>query len=217
MKNFLTTHLYIALNAIIFAVLLIVGGWYMHYTNDHLVRTIKTHIDHSLKTLSELATLTDGNSANEFVLGILSDCPRREDFEAHLTRLGTQNMKELLATQQLFESCGSFYAERKALMVSELEHEFQKIVLDLEYLKKLRDLKPEENEYLRWGELVRLERERSSFLMEQTKLQADIIHLLITGNSASVVQERVRQAQNIAESLTVTDAQIDALRTDLTK
>ncbi len=217
MKNFLNMHLYIALNAIIFVGILLIGSWYIHHTNKQLTHSITTHLTDAQSKLIELATLTDSNGANEFVRTIISDCPRRADFESYLSRLGTQNTRDLLITQQLFESCGAFYAERKALMVSEMEREYEKIMLDLTYLKELRDLRPEESSYRTWNELIRLERERSAFLTEQTELQEDIIRLLIEGNNAPVVNERVKQAQNIAESLTVTDAHIDALRSELIK
>jgi hypothetical protein len=215
MNNYLNIHLYIALNAIIIVFVLLVGSWYIHYTNEQLVRSITTHLTEAQTKLVELATLTDSNGANEFVLTIISDCPRRTDFESYLSRLGTQNTRDLLTTQQLFESCGAFYAERKALMVSEMEREYEKMLVDLTYLKELRDLTPDETAYQRWYELIRLERERSAFLTEQTALQEDIIRLLIEGNSAALVGERVRHAQNIAESLTVTDAHIDTLRSEL--
>ena len=100
-------------------------------------------------------------------------------------------------------------------MVAELTREHALLVSDLELLSQLRDLTPEELALKKWDSLIALETERSSFLSEQTDIQAEIIKLLIEGGNTVRIQELVRQAQDVSQSLTVTDTQIDLLRSKL--
>jgi hypothetical protein len=217
MNTYLTTHLAIALNALVLALILVGSGWYYASARSALEDEVELHMSTTLTHMDELAVLTDSNGANELTERIIEDCPRRVDFENLLTNLGRLTPRELITTQQLFESCGSFYAERKALMVAQLENEYASLKQDITYLSKLRDLTQEEAGYAKWEELIGKERERSAYLYEQTGLQRDILRHLIEGNKASQINELATEAQAVSESLMVIDLQIDAMRGELTK
>lgn len=215
MNSYLTTHFVIAMNALILAVIVGISGWYIDMQGRNLERALTSHVDETVMRITTLAELTDRNGADEITERVSADCPRREEFEGLLSRLASLQSKELLATQQMFESCGSFYAERKAIMVSHLKREYEALVTDLNYLKVLRDLKQSEVVLFDWSRLIEYEEKRSEFLREQTELQADILTLLIHGEATKEVSERAAQAQNVAESLRVVDAEIDSLRASL--
>ncbi len=215
MNTYLTAHFVIALNALILALLVSFSAWYLDMQGDTLENALTLHIEATRERISYLAELTDRNGADALTERIITDCPRRSEFEALLSRLGTLSPKELLTTQQLFESCGPFYAERKAIMVAQLTREYEALTVDLQYLEALRDLSHDESELSLWAELLKHEEERSAFLFEQTELQSDILTLLINGGSPKEVQDKAAQARNVAESLTVTDARIDSLRASL--
>jgi hypothetical protein len=215
MRTYLTTHLLIALMAGVTAILVIFSSWYIHNTLRSLESKLVENVREAQMSLAQLAEMTDRNDGDALTNKIISDCPRRPEFEDLLNRLGSVSGKELLHAQQLFESCGSFYAERKALMVAELEREYEALDSSLSLLSDIRDLTPEEVSLQKWQNLIELERKRSDFLSEQTQIQADIIALLIQGKKQTELQELVRQAQNVGQSLSVTDAQIDELRLSL--
>jgi len=218
MKSYLSTHLLIALNALVIALIMVGTAWYIHSTKEETRTMLIGHINANTRTLVELAELTDRNGADELTAKIISDCPRRNDFENQLNALGSASKKELLTIQQLFESCGAFYAERKALMVSRLEQVYAVLNNDLDLLETMRDLSGEERLLYGWKNLIELEKTRSSLLTEQTSIQEEIITLLIQGTETRAhITELVGEAQSVNESLSITDVQIDELRLSLTQ
>ncbi len=218
MKSYLSTHLLIALNTLMLALIMTGAAWYIHSTKEHSLMLLTSYIQTNTATISELAELTDRNGADELTAQIISDCPRRTDFENQLNSLGSASKKELLSVQQLFESCGAFYAERKALMVSRLEQVYTVLSNNLNLLETMRDLSGEERLLYGWKKLIELEKTRSSLLTEQTSIQENIIMLLIQGTETRArITKLVEEAQNVNDSLSITDVQIDELRLSLTK
>ncbi len=100
-------------------------------------------------------------------------------------------------------------------MVSHLEREYQDLESSLALLGGLRDLEVKEIKLMEWEKLIELEQTRSNFLSEQILIQEEIIALLLQQGSQARIRELVEQAQNIEESLSVTDAQIDQIRLSL--
>ena len=218
MKNYLNTHLLVAGNALALALIVSGSAWFMHQSRMETLSMLQTNIKTQTVLIAELALLTDRNGADEVTEKIISDCPRRSEFENQLVSLSTATQKELLRTQQLFESCGAFYAERKALMVSRLEREFQSLRSNLALLRTIRDLTPEEESLSDWKALIELEKTRSTLLGEQTAIQEEIISLLIGGtNTQAKITTLVQNGQNVNQLLSVTDAQIGTLSSMLTK
>ncbi len=216
MKSYLTTHLAVALHALIILIVIALSAWYIDASRSGVESKLSSRIEKTLVQIQSLAETTDRNGADALTERIISDCPRRTEFENLLNGLNTATRRDLISAQQLFESCGAFFAERKALMVSTLEREYRILDSDLVLLETLRDLTPEETAFRKWKDLVALEEERSALLNEQTTIQAEIIELLIEGGGNTRIQELVRQAQDVGQSLTVVDSQIDTLRTNLT-
>jgi hypothetical protein len=215
MKAQLTLHTHIALSALVCVLALVVSAWYINRTFADMEHMLEERINERVRTLGSLAEITDRNGADPLTESIIGDCPRRGEFENLLNNLGTATRRDLMATQQLFESCGAFYAERKALMVAELKRQYEAVEESLALLTEIRDLTHEERMLTSWKELIALEAARSASLTEQTEIQAEIITLLIAGAPAEQIRERAQEAQNIAESLSVEDANIDTLRKSL--
>lgn len=216
MRSYLTSHLVIALYAILIALLVAGSAWYVDRSQRAIEERLQAELQETRATLTDLAVVTDRNGADALTERIIVDCPRRAEFENLLNRLGTATQKELLSAQQLFESCGAFYAERKALMVAQLEREFAHYEETISLLREIDDVATLEADLVKWKALIEAENTRSSFLTEQTDIQSEIITLLIEGNGTQTrINELVRRAQSISESLSVTDAQIDEMRVGL--
>jgi hypothetical protein len=216
MRSYLTSHLIIALYAILIAILIAGSAWYVDHSQQAIEDRLHAELEETRATLADLAVVTDRNGADALTERIIVDCPRRTEFENLLNRLGTATKKELLNAQQLFESCGAFYSERKALMVAQLEREFAHYEETLSLLAELDDVATLETDLSKWKALIEAENKRSSFLTEQTNIQSEIITLLIEGTGTQTrINELVRRAQSISESLSVTDAQIDEMRMGL--
>lgn len=217
MREYLNTRIIVAVNLFLLFLVIVVASFIFHKKQEETAQVLTANIRAQQAELVRLAELTDRNGADALVEEIVSDCTNRTEFEQLLVSLGTLNQRDLLKTQQLFASCGDFFAVRKGFMVSRLAREHE--VLD-EYVAILLSLH-EEPRLLTlsrdWKTLVSLERDRSNFLSEQVVLQEQIITEFIKGarlNSAPVA-ERLNRALDISEQLQVLDQQIDAVRADL--
>jgi hypothetical protein len=217
MRSYLTSHLAIALHAVIIAIVFMGASWYASRAVEDLEHTLLGQIDLHVKELQKLAVLTDQNGADAVTERVIRDCPRRPEFESLLNTLSTASKKQLIDVQQLFESCGAFFAERKALMVVGLEREYAALENALVLLKELRELSPQEQTLGKWADLIELEQTKSDNLTEQTTIQAEIISVLIEKDRFDPrIAELMRRAQAINESLNTTDKMIDAVRLTLT-
>lgn len=180
------------------------------------VGTLEEQLRVSEKILGEYAVLTDRNDVDSTLLTILHDCERRNEYEALLNSLASLSKRDLITIQSLSESCGTFYADRKTLMVMRMEREFA----SYEQLLELRStLAPRSQEYpvQKWRELINAEKKRGEILQEQVYIQEAIVTELIKGSSSQskAVQDLVVAAREITEQMDVLDVQIDGLRGEL--
>lgn len=207
----------ISLALLLTATALVLGAWVADRNQMRVEGKILQQIDAEEAVMLKLATITDRNGADETIESIVSDCSRRTEYEELLTSLESLSKKDLIAAQNLFESCGKFYTERKALMVSKLEREFEIYSVFLGILDELYDDKNVSRKSLIWKDLITLEKDRSTFLSDQNHIQAKIISFLISGSSVSSKElgELMRDAGEINDLLGVTDHKIDALRASL--
>ncbi len=209
----------ISLHLVVIAVSITLAAWFTHAGAERATSIIEGVISDQADTMVSLAAVTDGNGADPTIAAIITDCPKRAEFEILLGRLGSLNHRDLLEVQQLFDSCGNFYAERKALMVSRFERELEIYRQYVSVLKEFDEEADQTAQILEWESFVLKERERSELLAEQTTIQGSIIQLLISGataSSKSVITE-VNRAREIQETLAVLDRQIDDVRTSLSK
>ncbi len=217
MKDSLRTHIHIATHLLVIAIAIILGAWFAHFSNRAIETTVQEQVNAQKRELFELAEITDRNGANTSMDGVIEDCTRRSEYESLLVKLGSLSKKDLVSVQNLFESCGSFYSERKALMVFQLSDALKNLHEKNELLTSLNVEPIPQKDLEEWEKLVTLEKKRSSLLTDQTDIQAKIISALISGSTAHTVDvvSLVNDAQQIAELLTVHDHEIDTLRNSL--
>lgn len=204
----------IALPLVGLAITIAVGAFVAHYNQQRVTESIQKHLDAQVAILWDLAVVTDRNGADEVVSRIIADCPRRGEYETLLNDLGILSKKELITVQNLYESCGSFFAERKALMVTKLERELHIAHEYAEILSIVNKKSVSSYKLDTWKEVVAKEETRSALLSDQTAIQSKIIALLISGatTSSKDVRALVQDAQDIGELLNVQDHEIDTLR-----
>ena len=205
MKEHLQNHIFVATLLVFMSLSLIVGTWFVHYNQSSLETKLRTELNLEREKLMSLAEITDRNGADAVIETIIVDCQRRSEFESLLVELDTLSPKELITLQTLYESCGSFYTERKALMVSKLEREYEVYTRLITLLSTLTSHGLESYEQATWQELIDIEKSRSALLTDQTRIQADIITSLIVGESVQgqKVKELVREAGEIYDLLGV--------------
>lgn len=218
MRHSLTQHFQVAMHLGLIVIAILIGVYVSHESQEKVEESLLTLVNEKSAHLAELALITDRNGADEIAERIIADCTRREEYESYLIRLGSLSKQELVTMQNLFENCGSFYAERKALMVSRLAHEYESYAEYVALLAELRDVTVQKSNQEIFSEIVTLETERSTLLTEQAVIQEDIITHLISGKTAQSIEVTtlVQEAQQIAELLTVQDKRVDVLRASLT-
>lgn len=218
MKNYESKHISIAIHLISFALAIVLGVGVAYYNQRHVETAIRTQLESQEKYMLALAVTTDRNGADEVIQATISDCARRDEYEALLVRLATLNKQELITVQNLFENCGNFFAERKSLMVSKLEREIEIYTHTIGLLETLRSNPSAIARRDEWKQLLEHEKTRSALLTEQFTIQKKIITLLISGMSAQStgVYTLVQDAQKINELLIFNDTAIDILRESLT-
>ena len=214
MKKDIHIHILISFILLGIALVFVGGAWFVHHNQRAMEAEVHTMLTEELEYMRTLAEITDQNGADDITEIIISDCPRRSEYEELLNSLATLTKRDLIAVQTLRESCGSFYSERKALMVSKLEREFTQYTKLLTLLATLTERDIELYHEKEWEEIVSLEKSRSTALRDQERLQSEIITALISGESVQSVQVTTlaRDAQDINELLVVYNQRIDEIR-----
>ena len=214
MKNFLHNHLQISFSLTLIALAIILGTWVAHNQKERFEEEVMAQLNEQRAYMFSLIEITDRNGADETISNIVADCPRRNDYEALLIKLDGLSKRDLITVQNLFESCGNFYAERKALMVAKLEREYEIYTMLTTLLTTLSTKDIAAYEVGKWNELIALEKARSTFLTDQSVIQEKIITALISGSSvtSSEVSVLLQDAQEIGQLLTVHDQKIDEMR-----
>jgi hypothetical protein len=219
MRKFIEENLLVSFILTLVAVAVVLGVGVAEYNQGDAEAHIEKLITAQESILKNLASITGRNGADTIIESIVSDCSRRTEYEALLMSLETLSKKDLIASQNLFEVCGNFYAERKALMVAKLERELEVYTDYVALLSQFRE-DPERMQKLeKWKELVSMEGTRSSLLNDQVLIQSQIITYLISGSSvlSKEVVALVQDAGEINDLLGVQDYRISELRLSLSK
>lgn len=219
MRDSLRQHFSIAIHIGILIVTICVGVLVVHQNEKEARNSIVNSLSLHEKEIVELAQITDRNGADVETAYIISDCPRRSDYEGYLVRLASLSKQELITMQNLFEGCSPFFVEQKQLMVFKLEKELESYTNYLSLLKSFQDTTEYDSRFKDFTALVTLEKERALLLVDQTNIQGDIINFLISGKSpqGAEVSNLLSEAQQIKELLDVLDLRVDEIRTGLTK
>lgn len=208
--------LHVLLVLIVFSLVSVaVAHLYVKEQRQTHVHAIEEQVAGTRAALTVLAELTDRNAPDEVVEEVVRDCTARTEFESLLVRLHELDAAELSRVDQLFAACGDHFALIKTYMSARLSEK-------LSMLHTLIELHGEatgnEDTYARlmevWQEIVDLETERGELLVQQVRLQGEVITALRNGamvDSKEIADKLVR-AQEIAELLSVANTRVDAAR-----
>lgn len=214
----LPLRLQIAIALLILGVAIVIGAITSYYNQHTLETELKSRAETQRVLLLDLAEVIDKNGADSTVKSVVSDCSKRGEFDSLIANTASLQKKELVTLQSLIESCGNYFPLTKAIMVAQLEREFR---VYEEYVRLI-ELLDADNLHVyqmdSWSELIELELKRSDLLKEQVDIQAEIVSLLIKGNSVAskLVQEQITDAQSVNVFLVSHDTRIDEIRASLT-
>ncbi len=171
--------------------------------------------------LTSIAEITSRNGADELTERIIKDCSvservRFDELLASLDRgLARAQLSEL---ERLFGRCGSFYAERKAIMVSRMLREYEVLEILVTQLSNLTGNDASVDYHLaEWKELSDLEMKQSDLFSSLVTLQDNIISSLLSGNGASSeeIAKILQEVKTVQQTLAVTNSQAAAVRSQL--
>lgn len=171
--------------------------------------------------LVAIAETTARNGADAVTEEIIRDCQLsdRNRFDSLLSQLDSGlSSSELAALERLFDRCGSFYAERKAVMVSRLMREIEVYEYFVHQLGLISDTDVTEKYNIgQWQKLAQEEQKQSQLYAELVRLQGQIIATLVSGGAQAdtdldTVLLEVREVQ---ETLIVINKQVGNIRSEL--
>lgn len=211
MKIFYVLGLLVIVSGIVFV------GTYTHVKREQqaYVGTLEAKIASSRDTLQELSVLTDRNAPDKMVENALKDCSGRGDYEALLSRLEFLNAAELDQISNLHNACGNHFAVRKSFMAARMSEElsFMKTLIEIYGATKAGEHDYTELEQT-WQEIVDLETQKGTLLVDQARLQGEVIKALSDGSSleSEAITSILSRAQDVAQLLDVADTRVDAAR-----
>lgn len=171
--------------------------------------------------LVTIADLAKQSGADEITEQIVVDCSatERQRFESLLDKLSANITRaELLELDGLFFSCGSFFADRKAVMVARLIRE---VAVYRDYIAlRNRVLTTDtvgEERVLLWQRIADDELLLSGDFNKLVDLQRDIIMALLAGKSrdSAEITETLQAVTETRNNMTVRIQQIENTRAEL--
>ena len=192
-------------------------SWYVHSVQENIKVTTQLKIAEQKKVLGVLFEVINNDGADAVVEAIIKDCSieNREHFDTQLGNLANLKGQELVEMEQLFNACGNFFSERKAVMVARLQREYE-VYLDLIEIFSAIDSNVEELTHNAgsWGTLVELETKRSVLSTKLVAIQGSIIDSLQVNVSinSDQMQATLVEGQRMKEELRVLSGEINQLR-----
>lgn len=171
--------------------------------------------------LAAIAETTARNGADAITESIIKDCTiqERNRFEELLVRLdGGLARSELIELERLFGRCGSFFAERKSVMVSRLAREIE---VYQTFVSQLSNLSGQDEgvvyQVAEWQRLSELEQKQSKYFADLVQLQDEIITALLEGEQTDSerIQSILQSVNETRESLFVASKQAADVRAEL--
>ena len=171
--------------------------------------------------LATIAEITARNGADAVTESIVRDCTvaERSSFDSLLGDLNSGlTRSQLVELERLFGRCGSFYSERKSIMVSRLVREIEIYGTYVDQLSLINGTDESESYDLeQWRELAAAETKVSELFSDLVAKQDEIINALLNGSSpqSDDIQAILLEVNEIQETLTVTNTQVSRLRANL--
>ena len=218
-----TVRLKIITGMFLFAALTLLGAsLYINNVQSSYVSQTQIKIAEQETRLAALSEMIDKEAADAVVEKIIQDCSpeNRDRFDTLLGKLSQLHYQELTETKQLFDSCGNFFAQKKAVMVSRLEREYEVYTDHIEILQLIDgDIQEIAQKKEQWGSLVNFESQRSELSSKLVSIQGDIIEALLEGVSVTSdeMKENLDAAQTSKDTLIYLNTKIDELRGEIVR
>ena len=161
--------------------------------------------------LTTIAETTARNGADDVTEIIIKDCSidERTQFDALLERLDAGlSQAELSVLERLFGRCGTFYAERKSVMVARFEREVEVYENYVTQLSHISSADIEDLNVSLWKQLVEDEKKQSTEFSALVDNQDKIISALLSGKNTTspeiitILDEVKRVQQSLADAST---------------
>ena len=188
---------------------------------EDLSNLIELQISEQETLLSTIAETTARNGADTVTESIVRDCAisERDRFDTLLGSLDKNlSISELTELERLFGRCGTFYSERKSVMVTRLAREIEIYAAYVAQLEMITD----ENEVEKfnvalWQTLSDQEKKQSELFTKLVQLQDKIISTLLEGKSVdcSEIAAVLQDVKGTQESLMVANKQAAEARSIL--
>ena len=183
--------------------------------------TVKTQLNAQVEQLQTLASAAAQNRAGSANGVTIQDCPteQRTTFDGLLGRLDSGLQRsELLQLEQLFSACAHVQAERKAVVVAQLEREVSVLTSYVDQMSAITstDAAPD-YAIASWERLVEHESAQVTGFGELVIAQKSIIDTLLEGKAADspemlAILDTVKETQ---EALLFANTQATTLRAEL--
>lgn len=210
--------------AVVLVIALLLGYFTATYIVNERLQELELHAELLVSdqegVLVAIAETTARNGADAITESIIRDCSidERNNFDELLGDLNSGLTRaELVELERLFGRCGSFFSERKAVMVSRFSREIEVYEAYVQQLEKITGTESVEAKLPEWQALAAEERKQSDLFTQLVRKQDEIINALLEGNSASSeeVREILREVTEIQETLIVANQQASNLRSSL--
>ncbi len=193
---------------------------YIQLRTEKVSAALQSSLISQEKRLAELAILTKADSADSVLDSVIKDCSleNRVRFDAQLSRLASLSPQELKEIEPLFDACGSFFAEKKALMSLRLQREYEVFKDLMSIVETFEDIDSKyESVSTNWGLLTDLESERARLALTLVQIQKNIISELRKGTSvrADSVEVLTVEGQKTKDKLIEIGIQVNDLHTKL--
>ena len=181
----------------------------------------KVTISEQKTVLATIAETTARNGADSVTEKIIIDCPvsERSSFDTLLGNLNNGLTRtQLIELERLFGRCGSFFAERKSVMVARLAREIEVYETFVQQLGIITgDDVNKEFQIEQWNKLAQEEKKQSELFSQLVIKQDKIISTLLDGKSANSPEiiEILREVKEVQETLVVTNQQVSNVRQEL--
>lgn len=210
---------------ILFGLFAIVGYLLVVLVVNDKLEDLHTKIEGSLKDqqvlLATIAEATARNGADAVTETIVNDCSidERTAFDELLRKLDAGVVtSELTTLERLFARCGSFYSQRKAVMVARLTREIEVYSTYVDQLQAISNERTvAEYQVETWKRLSTAEQTQSEHFAKLVTLQESIIATLVSGKSATSpeIQSILTEVKTTQSALAAAHQESATIRTEL--
>lgn len=192
----------------------------VHIQQQNFVSQAQAFITVQHNELTDLALATIKDSTTLEVEPIIKDCSvkNRTLFDTQLGNLQQLRGQQLIEVEQLFAACGNFFAEKKAVMVLQLQSKLETYINTVSLLHIVEKKEtPEVYQVASWQKLVELEKKQSTLSLHLVAVQGEIIASLRNNIplSSDVVQTLSVEGQKTRDEIFKLSSEIDVVARQL--